>query len=117
MTEDTSITDRLITDRLMAETAATLERIADLSDELFRLSGQLWVISNWAGQRQIFDWSEIANDAGLQVEELQWSVRDVIRGITFTLPIRPLDDREFAAGPGIGSCHAGDPLDGADQDG
>jgi len=90
MTKDISFTGRL-----MVETAATVERIAGLSDELFRLSGQLWVIADWSGERHIFDWSEIASDAGSRVEKLRWAVPDVISGITFTLPIRTLDDRAF----------------------
>ena len=87
MTKDTNITDRL-----MAETAATVQRIADLSDELFRLSGQLWVIADWSGQRDIFDWSQMAHDAGSKVEKLRWSLPDVIHGINLTLPIRALGD-------------------------
>ena len=88
MTKDTNITDRL-----MAETAATVQRIADLSDELFRLSGQLWVIADWSGQRDIFDWSQMAHDAGSKVEKLRWSVPDVMHGINFTSPIRTFGNR------------------------
>src|ERR1700758_2496320 len=89
MTNDISVTDRL-----MAETAATVDRIAELSDELFRLSGQLWVIADWSSQRDIFTWSKMANAAGTKVNELQQSVPDVMNGITFTVPAGPLGDRE-----------------------
>ena len=87
MTEDTR-TDEQVT----ADVAAhTLKRLTELNDELGHLEHQLELLSEWAADHEPLQ-SERLDNAVTAVLTLRCDcLREIIRDIAATLPIRGLD--------------------------